>query len=81
LVLCDAPGAFQLYDIDRDGTITYDEMLQIVRSIYKMTDQMVQLPEDENTPEKVRLLPHCPHAGIVCVLTNTDLGGNRVFSE
>jgi len=44
--------AFQLYDIDRDGTITYDEMLQIVRSIYKMTDQMVQLPEDENTPEK-----------------------------
>jgi len=44
--------AFQLYDIDRDGTITYDEMLQIVRAIYKMTDQMVQLPEDENTPEK-----------------------------
>lgn len=28
-------------------------MLNIVRSIYKMTDQMVQLPEDENTPEKV----------------------------
>jgi len=48
------PGAFQLYDIDRDGTITYDEMLQIVRAIYKMTDQMVQLPEDEDTPEKVR---------------------------
>ena len=48
------PGAFQLYDIDRDGTITYEEMLQIVRAIYKMTDQMVQLPEDENTPEKVR---------------------------
>jgi len=42
------PGAFQLYDIDCDGTITYDEMLQIVRAIYKMTDQMVQLPEDEN---------------------------------
>ena len=50
-------GAFQLYDIDRDGTITYDEMLQIVRAIYKMTDQMVQLPEDENTPEKVRSRP------------------------
>jgi hypothetical protein len=50
-------GAFQLYDIDRDGTITYDEMLQIVRAIYKMTDQMVQLPEDENTPEKVRFRP------------------------
>lgn len=44
--------AFQLYDINQDGYITYDEMLQIVRSIYKMTGQMVQLPEDEDTPEK-----------------------------
>ena len=46
-------GAFQLYDINQDGFITYDEMLQIVRSIYKMTGQMVRLPEDEDTPEKV----------------------------
>lgn len=30
-------------------------MLKIVQSIYKMTDQMVQLPEDENTAEKVDL--------------------------
>ncbi|KZP00053.1 EF-hand [Calocera viscosa TUFC12733] len=44
--------AFQLYDIDGDGYITYDEMLQIVRSIYKMTGQMVPLPPDEDTPEK-----------------------------
>ncbi|CBQ67931.1 probable FRQ1-regulator of phosphatidylinositol-4-OH kinase [Sporisorium reilianum SRZ2] len=44
--------AFQLYDIDGDGTITYDEMLTIVKSIYKMTGQMVKLPEDEDTPEK-----------------------------
>jgi Ca2+-binding EF-hand superfamily protein len=42
-----------LYDIDKDGTITYDEMLQIVQSIYKMTGEMVKLPSDEDTPEKV----------------------------
>jgi len=44
-----------LYDINQDGFITYDEMLQIVKSIYKMTGQMVKLPEDEDTPEKVSL--------------------------
>uniref|UniRef100_A0A915HIN8 EF-hand domain-containing protein n=1 Tax=Romanomermis culicivorax TaxID=13658 RepID=A0A915HIN8_ROMCU len=42
----------QLYDLDNDGFITREEMLSIVRSIYKMVSTSVQLPEEENTPEK-----------------------------
>jgi len=45
-------GAFQLYDINNDGLITYDEMLKIVQSIYDMTGEMVKLPPDEDTAEK-----------------------------
>ena len=56
-------GAFQLYDIDKDGTITYDEMLQIVQSIYKMTGEMMKLPPDEDTPEKARAQHPTPHSG------------------
>ena len=48
-------GAFQLYDINNDGLITYDEMLQIVQSIYDMTGEMVKLPADEDTAQKVSL--------------------------
>jgi len=44
--------AFQLYDINNDGRITYDEMMSIVEAIYKMVGSMVKLPEDEDTPEK-----------------------------
>ncbi|EDO17314.1 hypothetical protein Kpol_1062p22 [Vanderwaltozyma polyspora DSM 70294] len=43
--------AFQLYDLNHDGYITYDEMLTIVSSIYKMMGSMVQLSEDEATPD------------------------------
>lgn len=37
-------GAFQLYDINNDGLITYDEMLQIVQSIYDMTGKSTDTP-------------------------------------
>jgi hypothetical protein len=62
LTLDPPAGAFQLYDIDKDGTITYDEMLQIVQSIYKMTGEMVKLPADEDTPEKASGFLHTIHS-------------------
>ncbi|MGH0146060.1 UNVERIFIED_CONTAM: hypothetical protein FKN15_007603 [Acipenser sinensis] len=44
--------AFKLYDLDNDGYITRDEMLHIVDAIYQMVGNTVELPEEENTPEK-----------------------------
>uniref|UniRef100_G3PEF2 Neuronal calcium sensor 1 n=1 Tax=Gasterosteus aculeatus aculeatus TaxID=481459 RepID=G3PEF2_GASAC len=44
--------AFKLYDLDNDGYITRDEMLNIVDAIYQMVGNSVELPEEENTPEK-----------------------------
>lgn len=43
--------AFQLYDLNHDSVITYQEMLTIVSSIYKMIGNMVKLSDDEATPE------------------------------
>ena len=44
--------AFKLYDQDNDGEINREEMLVIVESIYKMVGKMIDLPDDEKTPEK-----------------------------
>ena len=45
-------GSFNLYDSDRDGYITREEMETIVDSIHKMVGQMVELTEDDETPQK-----------------------------
>ncbi|XP_035754127.1 neuronal calcium sensor 1 [Egretta garzetta] len=51
-VLVCLAGAFKLYDLDNDGYITRNEMLDIVDAIYQMVGNTVELPEEENTPEK-----------------------------
>lgn len=44
--------AFHLYDLDNDGFITKEEMLNIVEAIFAMVGDAVNLPEEENTPQK-----------------------------
>ena len=48
-------GLFQLYDIDKDGTITYKEMVSIVKANHKVTSSVQNSRENEPTPEEVRL--------------------------
>ncbi|KAJ1671277.1 Calcium-binding protein NCS-1, partial [Spiromyces aspiralis] len=43
---------FNLYDLDNDGYVSRDEMYNIIEAIYLMMGSMVQMPEDEDTPEK-----------------------------
>ena len=45
-------GAFKLYDLDGDGTITRSEMLEIVKAIFSMVGNHAKFKEDDNTPEK-----------------------------
>nr|XP_033818280.1 recoverin [Geotrypetes seraphini] len=46
--------AFSLFDVDRNGEVSKNEVLEIVTAIFKMIPSQEQknLPEDENTPQK-----------------------------
>ncbi|XP_073516501.1 recoverin [Phyllobates terribilis] len=46
--------AFSLYDVDGNGTINKQEVLEIVTAIFKMitAEDQKHLPDDENTPDR-----------------------------
>lgn len=46
--------AFSMYDIDGSGTINREEMLEIVRAVFKVAGKnKIKLARDESTPERM----------------------------
>ena len=45
--------AFEMYNADGGQAVTRKEMLEIVSSIFRAAGGRVNLPQDENTPEKL----------------------------
>jgi len=43
--------SFRLYDHKRNGLVDYNQILAVTTAIYKMLGTMVNLPDDEKTPE------------------------------
>lgn len=43
--------SFKLFDQKKTGKVTYDELLDVISSVYKMIGPMVTLNDDEKTPE------------------------------
>ncbi|TRZ07796.1 hypothetical protein HGM15179_019312 [Zosterops borbonicus] len=46
--------AFSLFDVDRNGEVSKNEVLEIITAIFKMIppEEQKLLPEDENSPQK-----------------------------
>lgn len=44
--------AFRFYDVDEDGAISYADMLFAMRAFYELVGNSIELPADEETPEK-----------------------------
>jgi hypothetical protein len=72
---------FQLYDIDEDGVITRDEILQIVRPMYNVADSTVASQQNEDTLENVWLsdLVLGPQFPILIVYSPRIVGGQGVY--